>query len=106
MRAKRGRQETDDPLLTPWELGELGSWELGCRCMCRVQGAGCRVLQSREIVELPGCCSDKGRGLAVAGRRDNWQMRLSWRCLTDDVHAAGTLSHSGRRSPVKVGEVG
>lgn len=39
MRAKRGRQETDDPLLTPWELGELGAWELGCRCM--LQGAGC-----------------------------------------------------------------
>lgn len=42
MRAKRGRQETDDPLLTPWELGELGSWELGCRCMCRVQGVAAR----------------------------------------------------------------
>lgn len=40
MRAKRGRQETDDPLLTPWELGELGAWELvaGACAGCRVQG--------------------------------------------------------------------
>ena len=43
MRAKRGRQETDDPLLTPWELGELGAGSV-------VAGAcaGCRVMQSVE----------------------------------------------------------
>lgn len=88
MRAKRGRQETDDPLLTPWELGELGAGSL-------VAGAcaGCRVVQRAEEVELPGCCSDMGRGHAVARRRDSWRMRLSWRWLTDDVHVAGTVSH-------------
>lgn len=42
MRAKRGRQETDDPLLTPWELGELGAGSLVARCMCRVQGGAAR----------------------------------------------------------------
>jgi hypothetical protein len=49
MRAKRGRQETDDLSVDPWGIGGAawaGSfWELGCGCMCRVQGArvqGCK----------------------------------------------------------------
>lgn len=40
MRAKRGRLETDDPLVDP--MGNWGSWELGSWFAgCRVQGAGC-----------------------------------------------------------------
>lgn len=60
MRAKRGRQETDDPLLTPWELGELGAGSL-------VAGAGacagCRVMQSR-VVEggAPWLLQRQGKG--------------------------------------------
>lgn len=44
-------------------------------------------------MELPGCCSDKVWGHAVARLRDSGRMRLTRRWLTDDVHVGGTVSH-------------
>lgn len=84
MRAKRGRQETDDPLLTPWELGKLGAL-----------GAGCRVQGVERWSGAPWhAASDKGRGDMQQHRSVIAHRALRSRGrLTDDVHVAGTVSH-------------